>query len=336
MKMRVLGTVSVLATIFAVQAFADDAVNPRAIWGGGPKESSAYSGIYVPQVAKALSDLNLTGYDWGGVSQGTVDNAEKVSDHPTNLAVGQADILSQIQGKPISGRSDGATYQFTVVQKNLGPECLYLVSTKEKNYKTWGDFLGDAWQMNLVTGGEKSGSFGTWQVLASIYPDALKGIPVMHVSDNAAILGAVKNNKDTVGFFVMRPDPSSDVFQTIKDGGFVIVPVIDFDLEGKYDFKNLKVSNGWISGGTYVQTACTTVELIAGDSKNAKIADARDKKRVEETIKRVSSADAKAFQPHTGTFADMWDSIAEVAGDKTKDLMNASKEALAKAAKHGG
>jgi hypothetical protein len=331
--LRALSVSTVLASLASLSAFADDA-NPKAVWGGGPKESSAYSGVYVPQVVKVLNDLNLTGYDWGGVSQGTVDNAERVTDHPTNLAVGQADILSLIQGKPIPGRQ-GDNYQFTVLQKSMGPECLYLISPKDKNYKTWGDFLADAWQMNLVTAGEKSGSFGTWKVLQSVFPEALNDLPVKHVADNGAILGAVKDQKDTVGFFVMRPDPDSDVFKTIADGGLKIVPVVDFELEGKYDFKSLKVASGW-TGGTYVQTACTAVELIAGDPKNPKLVDPRDKRRVDETIKRVSSADAKAFRPDTSSFADMWDSIAEFTGDKAKELMQASKESAAKLVKHGG
>jgi hypothetical protein len=189
--------------------------------------------------------------------------------------------------------------------------------------------------MNLVTAGEKSGSFGTWKVLQSVFPEALNDLPVKHVADNGAILGAVKDQKDTVGFFVMRPDPDSDVFKTIADGGLKIVPVVDFELEGKYDFKSLKVASGW-TGGTYVQTACTAVELIAGDPKNPKLVDPRDKRRVDETIKRVSSADAKAFRPDTSSFADMWDSIAEFTGDKAKELMQASKESAAKLVKHGG
>ncbi len=141
----------------------------------------------------------------------------------------------------------------------MGPECLYLV-TNDKSYKTFGDVVGNGWQLGVVTGGEKSGSFGTWKVLQGVYPD-LEPMAVTHVAAIGDIITAVKQKKDVVGFFVMRPDPDSDVFKSIADASLTIVPVVDFDLEDKDKFMSLKVSHGW-SGGKEVQTACTTVALI--------------------------------------------------------------------------
>jgi hypothetical protein len=238
-----------------------------------------------------------------------------------------------IKDQPIPGR-EGAKYQFTIVKPDMGPECLYLI-TKDKSYKTFGDVVGNGWQLGVITGGEKSGSFGTWNVLVGVYPD-LKPMAVTHVAAIGDIVAAVKQKKDAVGFFVMRPDPDSDVFKAIADADLAIVPVVDFDLEGKYKFMSLKVSHGW-SGGKEVQTACTTVALITGDPSSPKLANDTDKRRLTETIKRLGAVDSKMFQPDASSWRDMWDSIASYSTDQAKSLMDASKKALADLKKqHGG
>ena len=185
---RLPALAAALAVAISVAARADEG-NPKAVWGGGPAASSAYTANYVPKVIEVLDAQHLSGYAWGGVSPGTVANAEMVTDHPTNLAVGQSDLLALIKDQPIPGR-DGAKYQFTVVKPDIGPECLYLIS-KDKSYKTFGDVLGNGWQLGVATGGEKSGSFGTWKVLQGVYPD-LKQMAVTHVSANSDIIELVK------------------------------------------------------------------------------------------------------------------------------------------------
>src|SRR5580692_5690855 len=124
---RVPALAAALAVAISVAARADEG-NPKAVWGGGPAASSAYSANYVPKVIEILDAQHLSGYAWGGVSQGTIANAETVTDHPTNLAVGQLDIFTLIKDQPIPGR-DGAKYQFTIVKSDMGPECLYLVTS---------------------------------------------------------------------------------------------------------------------------------------------------------------------------------------------------------------
>lgn len=332
MTIRLPMSIAALALAMATAARADEA-NPKVVWGGGPAASSAYTSAYVPKVIEALEAQRLSGYAWGGESQGTIANAEKVTDHPTNLAVGQMDLFNLIKDQPIPGR-EGTKYQFTIVKPDMGPECLYMI-TKDASYQTFGDVLGNAWQIGIITTGEKSGSFGTWKVLQGIYPD-LKSVAVVHVGGIGDILTQVKATKGAIGFFVMRPDPSSEVFQAIAEKELTIVPVVDFDLEGKYNFLSLKVSHGW-GGGKEVQTACTTVALITGDPSNPKLTEEIDKRRLVETIKRLGSVDAKTLQPTSGSWRDMWDSIASYSSDKTESLMEASKKALGDLKRqHGG
>jgi hypothetical protein len=324
-------TMMAIAAMNVANAYADD--NPKAVWGGGPAAASAYTAAYVPRVIEVLEAQHLSGYTWGGVSAGTIANAEMITNHPTNLAVGQLDLFNLIKDQPIAGL-DGAKYQFTIVKPDMGPECLYLV-TNDANYKTFGDVLGNGWQLSVVTGGEKSGSFVTWEILREIYPD-LKSMLITHVPTTDNIISAVKQSSDKIGFFVMRPDPDSEIFKSIAAAELTIVPVVDFDLEGKYQFLSLKVSHGW-SGGKEVQTACTSVALITGDLTSTKFANENDKRRLAETIKRLQGVDGKAFQPSASGWRDMWDSIASYSSDKTKSLMEASKKALTDLKKaHGG
>ncbi len=307
--------------------------NSKAVWGGGPAASSAYTANFVPKVVDVLNSQHLSGYAWGGVSQGTVANAETITDHPTNLAIGQLDILTLIKDKPIPGR-ESEKYNFTFLKSDLGPECLYLI-TKDKSYKTFGEVLGNGWQLGVVTTGEKSGAFGTWKVLQSIYPD-LKPMAVTHADSIGAIVDLVKQKSDMVGFFVMRPDADSEIFKSVAAADLTIVPVVDFDLESKYKFMTLKVAHGW-SGGKEVQTACTTVALITGDPASSKLADDSEKRRLAETIKRMSAVDAKALEPDTSSWRDMWENVAVFSGDQAHSMMDQSKNAFTALKKqHGG
>src|SRR5687768_3066380 len=96
----------------ATPAIANDL---KKVWGGGPQNVSAYSGVYVPLLIDILNSQRLTGYQWGGISAGTLQNVKMVHDNPTHLALAQHDLLEQLKDE----------YKFTVVKPNVGPECLY-------------------------------------------------------------------------------------------------------------------------------------------------------------------------------------------------------------------
>lgn len=313
--------------LMTTSAFADP--GPLAIWGGGKQGASTYTDVYVPSVISALEGQALAGYTWGGESQGTVFNAEMVTKNPTNLAVGQYDLLKDLNGQP---GPNGQPYQFTILAKDIGPECLYLI-TKQPGYNTFGDFLGNAFQISVATGGELSGSYGTFKKLTTLYPD-LQQMVVENVGSAPDIISAVESGKATHGFFVMRPDPQSDTFKAIKDANMTIIPVIDFGLQDDYQFLDLKVANGGFLGiggnAKTVQTACTSVSLITGDPNGAAAATLtpRDKKRLEVTIQRVGSMTEDSLRPNISSWADMWDSLTVVTGEKLTQAMEASKQAL--------
>lgn len=322
MKNLLLAAATLL--LLASPAVAQD--TNKLVWGGGDPAVSAYSGVYVPRVIEVLGAHALNGYSWGGKTAGTLDNAVHIAKAPTNLAVGQWDILRDLKGKPLP---DGAgTFAYTVLAENIGPECLYMV-TKQPGYNTWGDVMGNAWQIDLATGTDLSGSMGTWKVLSGIYPDAADLDRIDKYDDAGKIVDAVISGKDTHGFFVQRPDPNSDVFKKIADNHLTYVPIVDYDLEGKYDFLSLKVAYGGIFGqDAYVSTACTSVALFTGDPSAVPADQGNLSKRLKATIDRISKVSASDLKPNLATWQDMWGSIKAVAADQTKALMDASAKAL--------
>lgn len=325
MNHKTLISAVVAATLMTSTAMAE----PLSIWGGGAQGASTYTDVYVPQIISVLENQALAGYQWGGVSAGTLANAAMVTTNPTNLAVGQYDLLKNLNG---TVGPDGTPYAFTILNSDIGPECLYFV-TKQKGYDTFGDFLGNAFQITLATGKVGSGSLGTFENLSQIYPD-MQTMEVQNYDNAAQIVEAVRTGKATHGFFVMRPDPQSKTFKEINDAGMTIIPAVDFGLEDDYKFLELKVANGGIFGiggnAKSVTTACTSVALITGDpnSTAGQALSPRDAKRLQVTIQKVGSLPSEQLRPNISSWADMWDSLQVVAGDKLTQALEASKTAL--------
>lgn len=298
--MKKLLAISIAASILsATSTFAND----KVVYGGGKVSSSTYSSKYVPAVIDGLAKNRLAGYQWGGITEGTLENVEKVKVNPTHLAVGQYDMIKNMEG-------------VTILHKDIGPECLYMV-TKESGYQNLGHVIGNAWDLEVITGGEKSGSYGTWKVLSGIYKD-FADMPVTHSSD--IIADVVATEKPSIGFMVMRPDPNSNTFKMIAENNLSIIPVVDLDLEVDYNFYNLKVAHSGVFGmgkGQYVETACTSVSLFTGVTDKL---EGRQLKRLKATIKRVSETDASVFTPSTSDFRDMFAGMTKMSTDKISKL----------------
>lgn len=155
-------------------------------------------------------------------------------------------------------------------------------------------------------------------------------MPVVHAGGSMNIIKKIANSDNShVGFMVMRPDPNSKVFKEIEKQGLHYIPVIDFALEDKYDFYDLKVAHTGLFGmgkGKNIQTACTSVALVTGNPERAQ---GRDKKRAEVTIKRVKSTDATKFTPTTSDFRDTFNSMRKIATSEAKALLEKLKATAA-------
>lgn len=291
----------------------------KKVWGGGPQHASAYSGVYVPIVIDLLSNQRLSGYTWGGRSDGTLQNVKTVHENPTHLALAQSDLLEPLKDK----------YKFTVIKDDIGPECLYMI-TKHSTYSNWGHVIGNAWDLQIATGGQQSGSWGTWQRLASAYP-ALKEAGVQHMSNTIEIVKSVVSEKTLFGFFVMRPDPKSQVFTNIKKAGLKMVPVVDFDIEELgYEYLSLKVAYGGVfSKPDIITTACTSVAVITGHPDNVNASDIHASKRLNATIQRLRALPNQDFKPQSGSWRDMFDNLKLAAPDVVKNLKEKVKQTMA-------
>lgn len=312
----------------ALQPYVSD--ETKVVWGGGDIENSTYSRVMVPVVIEQLAKQRLAGYQWGGPSAGTIENAIRVTMNPTHVALGQSDILKRLNGQPIviDGVDTGLTYNFTVVQPDIADECLYM-ATKSPYYTTWGHVLENAWDITVVTGGETSGSYGTLIGLQETYPDFQDAIIKSVGGTDDILQSIIDGSESTFGFFVIRTDPSSSTFTTITDEGLSLVPVVDFDLEGTYEFKSLKIQQGGMfSDAVYHDTACTQVQLITGSLENVDPED-RTYRRLEATIERASRTPAAEFKQAVVSELTSWrdylDNVKAVGQDRLNDLLEASK-----------
>ena len=298
--------------------------NPKRVWGGGDPSSSIYSGKYVPHIINILEENRLAGYTWAGKSECTLMNAEMVTLNPTHLAVGQLDILRKLKDKPMpNGKGN---FAFTILHENIGPECLFVI-TALKGYTTWGHVLGNAWDLTIFTDGIKSGSFGTLQGLISTFPD-LADVKIVNTSGAMEIINHICKDSSSLGFIVMRPDPESNVFKKIAELGLSLVPVVDFELEGQYDFLDIKVAHGGpFKGGMSYMTACTSVALITGDISQVDQNDMRNYKRLKATIDRIGAVSAEKLKPDLSTWRDKLDYLKSASMQNIAKISETSKAA---------
>jgi hypothetical protein len=332
--MKRISLVTALASIAlapgaALAQPAQPAQDPlKIVWGGGPVEVSAYSATYVPMIIRNLGEARLVGYAWGGASEGCVDNLSKVTANPTQLAVCQGDM--------VNAEANMTKFQYTVIRRDLGVECLYAV-TAQRGYENWGHILGNAWDLTVYTTGKLSGSFGSWNRLVEIYPPLKDAVVVNTTSDLAAAAAAkadTARGKASIAFFVKRPDPDNSTFEYISSNAMTFVPVVDIELEGKgYTFPSTLVENaGWaaLAGGKpkRVSTACTQVVVVTGNPEGLRTAQATDAmyKRQQATIERLQQQPAAAWKPTDRWFSKMVNDMAETAPERIKEMMDKARE----------
>ncbi len=333
--MRTLFGATALVTIAIAMggnfAYANE-VGKREVHGGGKKESSFYSSTVVDTVINGLQENRITGYSWGGVSDGTIDNVDRVNKDPVDLGIGQLDILNGlIRDAAASGEAPG----FHVLIENMGPECYYL-ATNNPGYSNFGHVLGNAFDITIATTGIKSGSFGSLNALAKVYPD-LVSVEIKNYPDANAAVEAVANGEANFVFFVQKPTPGSGPFQLIAEKGLTYVPVVDWEMEDLgLQFFELPVTSSefslsaWKSGGIKegqkVATACTSIALFGGDAAKAT---GRDQKLIEAIAARVPAADAGDFSlPQTTDWLAMIGGMVQLSTDKIGEFANAARDTV--------
>lgn len=312
--------------VIATLARSAEARDPslKMIWGGGDPEYSTYSGAYVPRIIEVLDGKRLAGYKWAGPSEGSVFNMRMINEHPTNLAVGQLDVLKRYAEQ----------YPVKILHEDVGPECLYMV-TSRNGYENLGHVLGNAWDLTIATGKEGSGSWDTYAFLGTIYPELVEEAEIKHVGGSGAVLDALESDVAGVGFFIIRPDPHSATFRRIADNEWTLIPVVGFEIEDFYSYKSLKVENVGLVGGLfgdaakYHTTACTSVALFTGDPAALPVeAEPKVRKRLEATIERVGAIPAKELRPNLEGWRDMFDSLVEAGQDTVRQLSEATKQTV--------
>ncbi len=305
-----------MAQEWAKRMKAAPAAEDYLFWGGGDPKVSSYSGKIVPVLLELLAQQRVSLYQWGGPTEGTLDNIERVQANPTHMAVGQGDVLRKY-GEGI-----------TVLKERVADECLYLVGREEA---TLGDVVATAIFSRVATGGEKSGSYLSWKILSELIPE-LGDAEVIPVGGSDKIVAAVANGEADYGFFVMRPDPENPVFKEIRGKSLELIPVVSFELEGAYQFLELKVSYGGIfSSAQYHPTACTSVVWFTGDPAKIEGRAQRRLEKIVEIVRRLPDEEVRQqVAEQFASWRDYLDSVRAVAADRLRALKEKAKEAAAR------
>lgn len=317
-----------LPALAAAQPAANK-IGVRQVWGGGAQAASAYSREFVPAVIGGLESVRINGYEWAGISEGSVYNLARVTEDPLDLAIVQADIAAALKDDP--------NYAYRVIRDDLGVECAYMGAANAA-YDNWGHVLGNSFDIRLATTSEKSGGFGSWQALAGVYPE-LADVQIQHYANASDAVAAVAAGKADFFFFVQKPTPGEGPFEVVAKAGLHYVPVVDFEMEGLgYDFYDLPVTHSKFSfklgdlgvkKGQSVDTICTGIALVGGLPERIDEADSRSRRLVEAVAERAAAAPADAFRPDfsRGFLAE----LVSTSADKVKALADKAKTELDKA-----
>lgn len=349
----VLGATLATTGIAQAQTAGGDHVSPRyemvtalsergqlmVVWGGGDLSVSSYSSIMTPKTIDHMAGFGLSGYKWIGASDGTAMNAELVTFHPTHVALGQNGLLKYLQGKPIPGKP-GMTYNFQFLQEEIANECHFMV-TSNPGLTDLGRVSKLSWNIELITGSPKSGSFGAWDKIVAPAIEGLSDIPVTHQGDLDDLNGdgkvnaydmveSVKANQHQVGFVTMRPQPGKGLFDAIQQAGLHYVPVVAFELVDHYGPPNkIRVANsGKIKHQT---TSCTGVSVITGVTSDD--LPKNDNSRIEYSVSEWGTdADReelkKAVISEFTSWRDWVDNFVEASQDEFEAIANAVNDSL--------
>ena len=165
--------------------------------------SGSYTNDFCPQVQATLKKQYFEHVC--AVSQGSGDNVEKVLDSPADVGLGQLDI--------VAARAQENPNKLTIVNPELGLECLYAVTTDHSITS----LAGLAARMPIALPPQKSGSTATFEYLQSL-DDGLSKLRKLTYYDSA--LGAVQavvKGESALAFFVQFPNTNNPVFETIND-----------------------------------------------------------------------------------------------------------------------
>ena len=298
--------------LFTVAVMTAAPVQAQKIHAGSA--SGSYTNDFCPQVQEALKAEYFD--HQCATSQGSGDNVEKVLATPTDVGLGQFDV--------VAAAVDQNPGKLAVVNPGVGLECLYAVTT-DPNVT---NLSGLSARMPVALPPEKSGSTGTFQFLQSLDEGLAQLRNVTYYDSAKAAVDAVISNKAALAFFVQFANTKNEVFQAINDAKLTFVPVINRailrrEVAGQrvYQPQEVVVTPAGLLGRLTgkepekIVTTCMPVVLFTGDPSSMPEGTARQDQ--EDVLKQL----AKVQPPSQGDWKDILNNTIAIGKNKLDELM---------------
>ncbi|MFO1352324.1 MAG: hypothetical protein U1F68_17290 [Gammaproteobacteria bacterium] len=292
---------------------AAPAVMAQSIHAGS--ETGSYTKDFCPEVEKALKK----GYfeHKCTISQGTGDNVDKVLAKPSDVGIGQFDI--------VAARAEQAAGKLTVINPNIGLECLYAVTSDPAVTS----LKGLAARMPVALPPEKSGATATFQYLQSLDKGLAELRKVTYYGSALEAVEAVTKGDAALAFIVQFPNTKNDVFKAINEAKLHFIPVINREIlrreiggQAVYQPQEVVVTPvGMLSKLTgkeaqKIETTCTPVVLFTGDPSQFKEG-SNERKDQDELIKTLGQAQP----PSSKDWKDVLKNTIAIGKDKVEGLI---------------
>lgn len=267
-------------------------------------EAGSYFGSFCPQIEASIGQAY---FEHSCVpSGGTLDNVEKVLGNPSDIGMGQWDVIAQLPSEQLD--------QLEIVDPNFGLECMYAVTGDDSITS----LSNVSKRIPMAIPSEKSGSAGSFNFLTTL-DEGLGSL--RNVSNHASALDAVNSvvsGESAMAFFVQFPDTGNDVFKAVNKGKLSFIPVINRKILKQevagiklYEPSEVNVTpKGFLASVTgkpapTIATTCTKIVLFTGKS-------GLPQEDLTELVERLQAVE----RPTKGKWADVFNNVKTL-GEET-------------------
>lgn len=278
--------------------------------------AGSYTNDFCPQVEEALRaeyfEHQCT------TSDGSGDNVAKVLATPTDVGLGQFDV--------VAAANDDNPGKLAVVDPGIGLECLYAVTSSADV----DSLQGLSPRMPVALPPERSGSSETFRYLQSLDENLEQMRSITHHESALSAVEAVVSGDAALAFFVQFPNTNNSVFQTINDAELKFVPVINRpilrrEVAGQQVYQPQEVvvtpagMLGQLTGNESdkVLTTCMPVVLFSGDPSLFPESSA-ERQDQQSLIEQLAATEA----PSGGDWTDVFRNAVTASRERVESLLD--------------
>ncbi len=300
----VLSAVTTLGLFCAIPASAE------SIHTGG--KNGAYFNDLCPMVKEAVGKAYFK--HKCEISSGTGDNVKKVIANPTDVGIGQADLLARL--------SEAERAKLTIVDAGVGVECLYAVT----NDASITDLDGLSARIPVALPNANSGSALTFAGLQKLDKGLASLRDVTNYGTPSQTIAAVAKGDAALAFFIQIPNKDNAIFEQINSANLNFLPVISRDIlrqevggTALFTAANVNVvPQGLLSRlkqdkPPMIETACTNIVFFTGSTAGLEGNALADQKELVAKLAQVQ-------KPKTDRWSKMLEDFSEMSSSAIQRL----------------